>query len=113
MRPARQLLADRAPWKAAQGRRIRKLYHGFIANLTADDPLHQAAALRAAELAVATEDARARLLALPGDQPAEEAVVRLEKTARRAAADLVPLIPKPVKWWEQQHEEADDGEEEN
>ncbi len=43
-------------------------------------------ALTAAELTVAAEDARARLLA--GDLTAEQPTVRLENTARRARLDL-------------------------
>lgn len=108
----RRLLAARAPWKSAQGRRIRTLFRCFIAKLGSDDPLHQAAALRAAELVVAAEVARAKLLA--GDVSAEEAVTRLENAARRAEQDLTPK-PKRIsaaekrrQWLQQQN---DDGEE--
>ncbi len=83
----RRLLADRAPRRTPQGRRIRTLFQGFIAKLDPDNPLHQAGALRAAELAVAAEDARAKLLA--GDTSIEEAVTRLENAARRAEHDLI------------------------
>jgi hypothetical protein len=108
----RQLLADRAPRTTAQGRRIRRLFWSFVAKLNADDPLHQAAALRAAELVYAAEAMRARLLA--GDTTAEEAVTRLENAARRAERDLEPLIPKPKTWLElQQEREAEETDEDN
>jgi hypothetical protein len=94
----RQLLAIRAPRTTPQGRRIRRLFWRFVDKLNADDSLHQAAALRAAELVIAAEDMRARLLA--GDTTAEEAVTRLENAARRAERDLAPLIPKPLTWHE-------------
>jgi hypothetical protein len=81
-----RLLAVRAPRKTPQGRRIRALFHSFIGKLDANDPLCQARALRAAELVVAAEDLRARLLA--GDTSVEEAVTRLENAARRAEHDL-------------------------
>jgi hypothetical protein len=105
----RRWVRERAP-STAQGRRVRLLYRAFIAPLKADDPVHQAAAMSAAELTVAAEDARARLLA--GDPSAEQQVVRLENTARRAKFDLAELTPKPTSWWQQQqHETDDDGEE--
>jgi hypothetical protein len=105
----RRLLSIRAPRRTPQGRRIRCLFRSYVAKLDADNPLHQAAALRAAELTVAAEDVRASQLG--GNSSAEEAVTRLENAARRAERDLIPLIPKPTTWWEQQQHEADDGEE--
>lgn len=109
----RRLLAVRAPRRTPQGRRIRCLFRGFIAKLDPDNELHQARALRAAELAVAAEDARAKLLA--GDTSIEEAVTRLENAARRAEHDLtrkpkrLTAAEKRRQWLEQQ--EDDDGEE--
>ena len=83
-----------------------------MAKLTPGDPLHQAAAMRAAELTVAAEEMRARLLA--GDTTAEEAVTRLENAARRAERDLARLIPKPLTWLElQQQREAEEADEDN
>ena len=82
----RRLIADRAPYKSAQGRRIRTLFRGFVAKVNADDPLHVAMALRAAELATCAEEARARLLS--GDRDAGDDVVRLDNAARRAAKEL-------------------------
>lgn len=108
-------LRKRAPNDTEQGRRIRSLYRQFIAPLVADDPTHQAAALAAAELVVAAEDARKRLL--DGDPAAESAVVRLENAARRAKLDLAGLRPEPLSWWEQQQrqqqQEADNAEQED
>jgi hypothetical protein len=106
----RRWLQERAPNSTAQGRRLRSLYRTFVAPLNTDDPTHQAAAMAAAELVVASEDARARLLG--GDPAAEAAVVRLENACRRGKLDLVTLTPKPLSWWEQrqleeQEEEAD------
>jgi hypothetical protein len=105
----RRWLRERAPRDTEQGRRIRGLYRTFIAPLVADDPTHQAAALAAAELTVAAEDARKRLL--DGDPAAESAVVRLENSARRAKLDLITLKPEPLSWWEQkQLDKANDEE---
>jgi hypothetical protein len=82
------LLTLRAPRDTAQGCRIRKLYRTFIAKLDASNPEHQAMALTAAELTVAAEDARARLLLGDQSKEANDAVVRMENTARRARLDL-------------------------
>ena len=90
----RAWLKSRAPRATARGRHLRRLFRSYMAKLTLGDPLHQAAAMRTAELVVAAEDMRARLLA--GDTSAEEAVTRLENAARRAERDLVPLIPKQL-----------------
>ena len=109
----RRLLAARAPRKTPQGRRIRCLFWGFIAKLDDDDPLNQARALRAAELVVAAEDLRTRLLA--GDTLIEEAVTRVENAARRAEQDLsrkpkrMTAAEKRRQWLEQQGD--NDGEE--
>jgi hypothetical protein len=108
-------LAKRMP-DTVQGRRLRTLFRSFIAPLNADDPIAEAAALACAELVVSAEEARAKLLA--GKDPlAEQAVVRLENTARRAKLDLVALTPKPLNWFEQQalereQEESANGEDE-
>lgn len=108
----RRWLSARAPRRTPQGRRIRSLFRAFMAKLTPGDPVHQAAAMRAAELVVASEDMRARLLA--GDTTAEEAVTRLENAARRAERELVPLIPKPLTWAElQQQREDEEADEDN
>ena len=88
----RAWLKSRAPRATARGRRIRNLFRAYMAKLTPGDPLHQAAAMRAAELSVAAEDARARLLI---DPSAEEAAVRLDNTARRAVEELTAIAPKP------------------
>ena len=109
----RQLLTARAPRRTAQGRRIRCLFAGFIAKLDADDPLHQARALRAAELLVASEEMTGRLLA--GDVSVEESATRLANAARRAEQDLtrkpkrLTAAEKRRQWLEQQ--EDNDGEE--
>jgi hypothetical protein len=109
----RRWLTARAPRKTTQGRRIRSLFRAYMARLKPGDPLHQAAAMRAAELVVSAEEMRARLLA--GDTSAEEAVTRLENAARRAERDLAPLIPEPLSWWQQrqlEEQESEDGEDE-
>jgi hypothetical protein len=90
----RRWLTARAPRKTLQGRRIRALFRTFMANLAPVDPLHQATAMRAAELVVASEDMRARLLA--GDTSAEEALTRLSNAVRRAEQDLTRK-PKRIK----------------
>jgi hypothetical protein len=38
--PIRSILARRAPYKTAQGRRIRTLFDAFLAKLNGGDPLH-------------------------------------------------------------------------
>ena len=62
MTPVQAILKRRAPYRTSQGRRIRTLFHAFMAKLNPDDPLHVAQALRAAELATAAEEARGKLL---------------------------------------------------
>jgi hypothetical protein len=109
MKTDRRLLAERAPRKTAQGRRIRALYNSFIARLDADSADCVAMALTAAELTVAAENARAQLLA--GDLTAEQPTVRLENSARRARDDLKALVQQPTPWWEQPRQEDANGEE--
>ena len=82
----RRWLAARAPRSTIRGRRIRSLFRAYMAKLVAGDPLHQARAMRAAELATAAEDMRAQLLA--GDTSIEESLTRIENAARRAEQDL-------------------------
>jgi hypothetical protein len=104
-------LRKRAPQDTEQGRRIRALFRQFMAPLTAGDVTHEAAALAAAELTIAAEDARARLIA--GDAAAEASTVRLENACRRARLDLIALKPTAPNWWElQQQDEADAEDEE-
>jgi hypothetical protein len=93
----RQLLAERAPYRTASGRRIRTLYRCFVAKLDADDPIHVALALRAAETLVAAEQARTKLLQAPDfTKELEESVTRLDNVSRRAAEELAPLqVSKP------------------
>jgi hypothetical protein len=114
-RRGRRWLTARAPRRTIRGRRIRALFRAFMVPLVAGDPLHQAAAMTCAELTVAAEDARARLL--DGDTSAEEAGTRVENAARRVRDDLAPLIPKPLSWWEQRQREREqedsDGQEES
>lgn len=106
-RRGRRWLTARAPRKTLQGRRIRALFRAYMAKLTPGDALHQAAAMRAAELAVAAEDTRAKLLA--GDTSIEEAVTRLENAAGRAARDLTSK-PKRLtaaarrRQWQEEHD---------
>jgi hypothetical protein len=108
----RRWLAARAPRSTIRGRRIRSLFRAYMAKLVAGDPLHQARAMRAAELATAAEDMRAQLLA--GDTSIEESLTRIENAARRAEQDLTrkPKRMTPAErrrqWLEQQ--EVNDGE---
>jgi hypothetical protein len=87
-----RLLAERAPWRTKRGRRIRDLWAGYMAALQPGNVVHEAAALEAAELKVACEDARARLLA--GDAEAEEGLTRLQNAARRAVEDISSMRPE-------------------
>ena len=71
---------------SAQGRRIADLLRGFLYAMgDPEDAVIQANALRAAELTVAAETARAKLLAGEGDP---DVVVRLEGMAARSVKVL-------------------------
>jgi hypothetical protein len=71
---------------SARGRRVADLLGAFLLAMGGPtDPLRQADALRAAELIVASEQARARLLAGEGDA---DVVVRLEGASSRAVRRL-------------------------
>jgi hypothetical protein len=70
----------------AAGRRLADLLRGFLAEMgNPTSIVAQSAALQAAELTVAAEDARARLLAGQGDA---DQVVRLQNLAQRAVRKL-------------------------
>jgi hypothetical protein len=69
----------------AAGRRVADLFRSFLRAMADRGCIAQADALRAAELTVAAEDARARLLAGAGD--ADE-LVRIENLAARAVRKL-------------------------
>ena|ERR1035438_9966579 len=76
----------RVSGNTAAGRRLRDLYHAFLQHMSNPaDTIAQASALNAAELTVATENARAELLAGRGDV---EQIVRLENLANRAVGRL-------------------------
>ena len=78
--------ARRQKGTTAAGRRLRDLYVGYIVALGhPTDVVTQANCLKAAELALAAENARAQLLAGKGDA---NAVVRLENLADRAIRRL-------------------------
>jgi hypothetical protein len=77
---------SRANQDTAAGRRLADLIRGFLAEMgNPRSPVAQADAIRAAELTVAAEDARAKLLAGDGDA---NAVVRIENLATRAVRKL-------------------------
>jgi hypothetical protein len=77
---------SRANQDTARGRRLADLIRGFLAEMgNPRSPVAQADAIRAAELTVAAEDARAKLLAGDGDA---NAVVRIENLAGRAVRKL-------------------------
>jgi hypothetical protein len=69
----------------ATGRRVADLYRSYLRAMPDRSCIGQADALRAAELTVAAEEARARLLAGSGDP---NAVVRIENLAARAVRKL-------------------------
>lgn len=76
----------RAPGNTARGKRLRDLFSAFLTTMGAPtDVVAQANALAAAELIVAGEEARARLLAGTGNV---DEVVRIENLAARAAKRL-------------------------
>jgi hypothetical protein len=79
-------LRKRADGRTPQGRRIRDLFRAYSTAMGApSDPGTQAAILAAAELVVAAECARAKLLADGGDV---EQLIRLENLAARATRRL-------------------------
>jgi hypothetical protein len=81
-------LRARADGRTPDGRRIRDLFRSYLAALgNPSDPATQAAVLAAAELIVAAEAARARLLA-DGSGADIDQVVRLENLAGRALKRL-------------------------
>jgi hypothetical protein len=80
-------LHGRASRNTAQGRRIGDLFDAYLRAMgNPADALAQANALAAAELKVATEDARAKLLA--GGDIDPDQVVKLEGAAARAERKL-------------------------
>lgn len=92
-------LAVRASGNTRTGRRIRDLYRAMMAKIgSTDDVIIQADVLAAAELKVAAEDARSRLLA--GEIVDPDHVVRLEGAAARAERKLakyaVPAKPRTL-----------------
>jgi hypothetical protein len=79
-------LRARADGRTPQGRRIRDLFRAYSSAMgSPSDPATQAAILAAAELVVAAERARAKVLADGGDI---EQLIRLENLAARATRRL-------------------------
>jgi hypothetical protein len=79
-------LRGRADGRTPQGRRIRDLFRAFSSGMgSPSDPATQAAILAAAELVVAAERARAKVLDDGGDV---EQLIRLENLAARATRRL-------------------------
>jgi len=71
--------------RTSAGRRVRDLYKAYLAAMGRADDVGRAQALAAAELMVAAENARTKLLAGQGDI---EQIVRLENLANRALRRL-------------------------
>ena len=94
-RSGSRILAKRAPQRTERGRRIRALFAGFMEGMEAGNTIHEAAALRAAELWTSAEEWREKLAR--GEKVAED-VVRIENAARRAERDLKALAPESVGW---------------
>jgi hypothetical protein len=79
-------LKGRVNRNTAKGRRIADVYHAYLAALgDPTDAIVQANVLTAAELKIAAEEARKRLLDGAGDA---DALVRLENLAHRAESKL-------------------------
>jgi hypothetical protein len=87
-------LSARTDRNTARGRRIADLFRGYMAALgNPSDAITQANILTAAELKVAAEDARKRLL--NGEGADVDGLVRLENLAHRAERKLgVKLQPR-------------------
>jgi hypothetical protein len=87
-------LRARADGRTPAGRRVRDLYRSYLAALgNPTDAATQAAVIAAAELVLAAETARARLLAGDGDI---DQVVRLENLSGRAVRRLGIKTGKPA-----------------
>jgi hypothetical protein len=85
-------LAARTNGHTAQGKRIRDLYRALTQRIgDPTDVLAQADVLRAAELRVAAEELRAKVL--HGEPCEPDALVRLENLANRAERRLSKLAP--------------------
>jgi hypothetical protein len=84
-------LRVRASGKTREGRRLRDLFKSYMAALgNPGDPVTSAAVLAAAELMVASEQARSKLLAFNGHAALEriDQVIRLENAAHRSVRRL-------------------------
>jgi hypothetical protein len=85
----------------ATGRRVRDLFTAYLERLGPGphDPIVQAQALRAAELATICEGLRAKALA--GEEVATAGITQMEGTAKRAEEALVKGVvasePDPVQ----------------
>jgi hypothetical protein len=91
-------LEVRANGNTRMGRRIRDLYCEHLARLgDPDDVLAQTAAIEAAELQVAVENARTKVLADAGNVDLTNALVRLVNISNRAVAKLKTFPGKPQR----------------
>ena len=92
----------------ATARRVRDLYSAFLGRLGPGphDPVVEAAALRAAELATLCEGLRARALA--GEEIDANDITRLESTANRAERAMISGKPIDEGFdWAKLQEEAE------
>jgi hypothetical protein len=95
-RTTNDALAARTDRNTARGRRVADIYLAFMAAMgNPQDTISQANALRAAELKVAAEDARKRMLDGTGGDP--DQLVRLENLAARAERRLGIRRPPGAK----------------
>ena len=79
-------LRGRVNGRTPRGRRIRRLFAGYIKGLDPNDPIAQSSALAAAELATTSEDVRGRVMA--GELELSDTLVRVSNLLDRAERRL-------------------------
>jgi len=82
-------LRGRVNGNTPRGRRIRRLYAGYMKGLDPNDPIARSSALAAAELATTSEDVRSRVMA--GELELSDTLVRVSNLLDRAERRLSGL----------------------
>ena len=77
-------LRGRVNGRTPRGRRIRRLFAGYIKGLDPNDPIAQSSALAAAELATTSEDVRGRVMA--GELELSDTLVGVQQPPRSSRA---------------------------
>jgi hypothetical protein len=82
-------LRGRVNGRTPRGRRIRRLFTGYMKGLDPNDVVATSSALRAAELATTSEDVRSRVMA--GELELSDTLVRVSNLLDRAERRLATL----------------------